>query len=212
MRTLGKEQSREQERLGLERIIFFSDAVFAIAITLLALELRVPDLPIDRAAAELPQQLLAMTPKFIGYLLSFLIIGSYWITHHRDFQFIQRYDRRFIWINLLLLMFVAFLPFPTALLGNYPGQQLTVTFYAATLAATGFVKALLWWYASRRHRLIDPALDPHRVALIARRSLITPLVFSFSILVAVFNPFLAMWSWSLVGIAIWLTSSDTVAG
>ncbi len=202
----------ERERIGLERIIFFSDAVFAIAITLLALELRVPDIPLNEAAVQLPQRLIEMTPKFISNLLSFLIIGSYWITHHRDFQFIERYDRRLIWINLLLLMCVAFLPFPTALLGNFPAQQFTVTFYAATLAATGFVKALLWWYASRRHRLITVALEPHRIALITRRSLITPLVFSLSILVAVFNPLVAMWSWGLVGVAIWLTSSDTVGG
>ncbi len=205
------DQSSKREQLGLERIIFFSDAVFAIAITLLALELRVPDIPLNQAA-ELPQRLIEMTPKFVSYLLSFLIIGSYWITHHRDFQFIQHYDRRLIWINLLLLMFVAFLPFPTAMLGNYPATQFTVTFYAATLAATGFSKSLLWWYASRGHRLIDPALDPLLISHIIRRSLITPFVFLFSIIVAIFNPLVAMWSWGLVGVAIWLTSSDTVGG
>lgn len=205
-------QSSEREQLGLERIIFFSDAVFAIAITLLALELRVPDLPMDQAAAQLPTLFVEMTPKFLSYVLSFLIIGSYWITHHRDFQIIQHYDRRLIWINLLLLMFVAFLPFPTAMLGNYPATQFTVTFYAASLAALGFVNALLWWYASRNHRLVDPALESQRITLITRRSLIAPFVFLFSILVAIFNPLIAMWSWSLVGVAIWLTSSDTVGG
>ncbi len=199
-------------KFALDRIIFFSDAVFAIAITLMALDLRVPEMPLSQAATDLPQQVAAMTPKFISYILTFLIIGSYWVSHHRDFQYIKRYDRRLIWINLLLLMFVAFLPFPNGLLGNYPAPQFTVTFYAASLAAIGFVKALLWWYASRNYRLIDRSLDPRRVARITRRSLIAPFVFLFSIVVASFNPLIAMWSWGLVGAAIFLTSSDTIGG
>lgn len=199
-------------KLALDRIIFFSDAVFAIAITLMAIDLRVPEMPISQAATYLPQQVLEMTPKFISYMLTFLIIGSYWVAHHRDFQYIKRYDRRLIWINLLLLMFVAFLPFPNSMLGSYPAQQFTVMFYAGSLAAIGLVKALLWWYASKDFRLIDKSLDPRRVALITRRSLIAPLVFLFSIVVAIFNPFVAMWSWGLVGVAIFLTSSDTIGG
>lgn len=199
-------------KLALDRIIFFSDAVFAIAITLLALELRVPEMPLTQVATEMPQRLTTMIPKFIGFVLSFLIIGSYWVAHHRDFQHIRRFDRRLIWINLLMLMLIAFLPFPTALLGNYPAQQITVTFYAASLAAVGLVKAGLWWYASHRHRLIDQSLEVKRIDLITRRSFIVPLVFLFSILVAAFNPLAAMWSWGLVGGAIFFTSSDTVGG
>lgn len=199
-------------KLALDRIIFFSDAVFAIAITLLALELRVPEMPMSAVASQMPQHLAELTPKFVSFVLSFLIIGSYWVTHHRDFQYIVKFDRRLIWINLMLLMCVAFLPFPTALLGSYPAQQITVTFYAASLAAVGFVKALLWWYAASHHRLIDRALDPHRIMLITRRSIIAPLVFLFSIVIAAFNPLVAMWSWGLVGIAMILTTSDTIGG
>ena len=72
-------------KLALDRIIFFSDAVFAIAITLLALELRVPDMPTSQVAAEMPQRLAGMMPKFVSFILSFVIIGSYWHAHHRDF-------------------------------------------------------------------------------------------------------------------------------
>ena len=187
-------------KLALERIVFFSDAVFAIAITLLALELRVPEMPVDQVAAQMPLRLAEMTPKFISFILSFLIIGSYWAAHHRDFQYIKRYDQRLIWINLVLLMFVAFLPFPTAMLGSYPAQQFTVTWYAACLALMGFVRAWLWWYASRNYRLIDKELAPARVARLNRRGLIVPLIFLLSIVVAMFNPMVAMWSWGLVGL------------
>ncbi len=187
-------------QLALDRIIFFSDAVFAIAITLLALELRVPEMPINQVATQMPRELAAMTPKFISFILSFLIIGSYWAAHHRDFQYIKRYDQRLIWINLLLLMFVAFLPFPTAMLGNYPAQQFTVTLYAACLALMGFVRAWLWWYASKNYRLIDRELDPRRIARLNRRGLIVPLIFLLSIVVAMSNPLVAMWSWGMVGV------------
>jgi uncharacterized membrane protein len=191
-----------EEKLGLERIIFFSDAVFAIAITLLALELRVPDLPVDRVAAEMPGRLLEMWPKFLSYVLTFLIVGVYWVAHHRDFQYIKRHNPPLIWINLLLLMSVAFLPFPSALLGTYPGQQITVTFYAVCLATVGFLKALMWWYASNCQRLVDSSLDPRESAHILRRSLVAPLVFLVSILIALFNPTLAMFSWSLAVLAV----------
>jgi uncharacterized membrane protein len=194
------EQQSADNKQALDRIVFFSDAVFAIAITLLALELRVPEMPIEDVAARMPQQLAAMTPKFISFILSFLIIGSYWVSHHRDFQYIKRYDQRLIWINLLLLMLVAFLPFPTAMLGNYPAQQYTVNLYAGCLALMGLVRAWLWWYASRNHRLIDPELDPHTIARLNRRGLIVPMIFLFSIILAIFNPLVAMWSWGIVGV------------
>ncbi len=189
-------------KLALDRIIFFSDAVFAIAITLLALELRVPEMAMSQVAVEMPQRLAEMTPKFISFLLSFLIIGSYWVAHHRDFQYIKRFDRRLIWINLLLLMLVAFLPFPTAMLGNYPAQQITVTFYAASLALVGLVKALLWWYASHQRRLIDDQLDAQRITLLTQRGFFAPAIFLFSIVIAMFNPLVAMWSWGLVGLTL----------
>ena len=189
------------DKQALDRIVFFSDAVFAIAITLLALELRVPEMPIDQVATQMPVQLASMTPKFFSFILSFLIIGSYWAAHHRDFQYIKRYDQRLIWINLLLLMFVAFLPFPTAMLGNYPAQQYTVTLYAGCLALMGFVRAGLWWYASRNYRLIDRELDSRKISRMDRRGLIVPLIFLLSIVVAAFNPFVAMWSWGLVGVS-----------
>jgi uncharacterized membrane protein len=103
------------------------------------------------------------------------------------------YYQRLIWINLVLLMFVAFLPFPTAMLGNYPAQQYTVTLYAGCLALMGFIRAWLWWYASRNYRLIDKELDSRKIARLNRRGLIVPLIFLLSIVVAMFNPLVAMW-------------------
>jgi hypothetical protein len=87
------------------------------------------------------------------------------------------------------------------MLGNYPAQQYTVTLYAGCLALLGIVRAGLWWYASRNHRLVDPQLDAHTINRMNQRGLVVPLIFLLSIVVAAFNPLVAMWSWGLVGLS-----------
>ena len=114
----GKQASSEQDQLGLERLLFFSDAVFAIAITLLALEIRLPSLEGSLTNDQLFQDLLAIWPKYFSYALSFLVIGAFWMGHHRKFRFILRYDTNLILLNIFLLMGVAFIPFPTTVIGE----------------------------------------------------------------------------------------------
>ncbi len=106
----------EQRHRGdreLDRIVFFSDAVFAIALTLLVLDIKVPEIPDDLVADELPAQLLALWPKYFGYVLSFVVIISFWNIHHSIFSGISGYDRGIIWLNTIFLMFVAFVPLPS---------------------------------------------------------------------------------------------------
>jgi len=94
------------------------------------------------------------------------VIGLYWYTHHLMFQHIRRWDGGLILINLVLLMFVAFLPFPVALFGAFRRNPIAVAFYTSSIALTGLVQSLLWWYASAKHRLVDPAMEPRRVRFI----------------------------------------------
>ncbi|MCA9908698.1 MAG: DUF1211 domain-containing protein, partial [Anaerolineae bacterium] len=102
-------EDEEQNRLGLERLIFFSDAVFAIAITLLALEIRLPPSTEEALSDQaLLDALLALGPRYLAYALSFWIIGAFWIAHHRRYRTINRYDGRLLQLNLLLLMVLAF--------------------------------------------------------------------------------------------------------
>ena len=131
------EPSGENRRsFELERIVFFSDAVFAIAITLLVLDIKVPEIPERLVAQELPEALAALWPKFLSYVLSFVVILFYWTAHHRIFHAIKDYDWNLIWLNSLFLMCIAFLPFPTALLGEYGNHQLPVVIYAGSVAIT----------------------------------------------------------------------------
>jgi uncharacterized membrane protein len=103
----------------LDRIIFFSDGVFAIAITLLVIGLKAPSVPSLVSDSTLTHRLLDKWPRVATYALSFAVIGLYWIGHHRAFAHVRRFDYRLILLNLLFLGLIAFLPFPNEVLGRY---------------------------------------------------------------------------------------------
>ena len=191
------------DHVGLERLIFFSDAVFAIAITLLALEIRVPDTVATPTDDQLLTQLLNLWPKYLAYVISFLVIGTFWVAHHRRFRYIRRYDRRLLWINLLLLMCIAFIPFPTGVISEYTGRTATI-FYALTMIATGLLSGAVWWHAAWHDRLIDPALDRQQRHYERLAPLVIPGIFLFSIGLAFIDTQLAKFSWGLTLPAAWL--------
>ena len=122
----------------LERLVFFSDAVFAIAITLLVIEIHVPHLGgMSNAAAA--SELLNLWPSFFGFVLSFLVIGRFWIGHHNAFTMIDHYDGRLAWPNLLLLMCIALMPFASAFMSANLGQFVPTLFYNMTLLVTALL-------------------------------------------------------------------------
>ena len=128
----------------LERTVFFSDAVFAIAITLLILDIRVSEMPKEQISAQLPSLVFGLWPRFLSFVVSFLVIGSFWMSHHRMFHYIKRYDGRLLWINLFFLMSIVFLPFPTSVLsaGSEP-QRFAVAFYAGSVSIAGLLGACI---------------------------------------------------------------------
>ncbi len=184
---------------GIERINALSDGVFAIAITLLVLNIEVPnDIPANLVAQELPGRLAALVPDLLSYVVSFLVIGSYWMAHRAIFQGIRALDRVLIWLNFLFLMFVAFLPFPTALLDEYPNYQLPVALYAGSLAVARLPLTTIWWYAAHNRRLIHEHLDARTVWFHRIRGLGIPLVFLLSISISFISITAAIFSWVLL--------------
>lgn len=145
--------------MNLSRFESFSDAVFAIAVTLLVLNFRIPDLPRTAGDGEIIRRLLSLWPDFLGYVTSFIVIGVLWVNHHALFHFLRRVDRYSLVINLLLLMCVAFIPFPTALIARYGGVVPVVILFGLTMTLTGFLFSALWFYAVRRYLNIDMRLD-----------------------------------------------------
>ncbi len=114
------------------RLEAFSDGVFAIVITLLILDIRLPEVSYEN----LPKALFELLPRIVSYVMSFAVIGLYWVGHHQSFRFVSRTDSVFLWMNILLLLFVSFIPFPTSLLGKYPSKEIPVLIYGINLVAT----------------------------------------------------------------------------
>ena len=171
--------SREiRNEISKSRIEILTDGIFAIVMTLLVLEITVPQLTHSEVAAgELPNQLLELWPVIYSYALSFIILGFFWINHHDQFYYIKRANRVFVWINIFYLMSVAFVPFSTALLGEYTDQQISVVIYGINIASAGFWAAVQWWYATKDHRLIDSDLDPTFITIMSRRGIIGIIIY-----------------------------------
>jgi uncharacterized membrane protein len=144
------ESTKQVPLMSLNRFEAFSDGVFAIAVTLLVIEIKPPDLS-QATSSEAVAKLLQVFPHVLSYATSFIVIGVIWINHHALFHFIKRVDRTILVINLLLLMCVAFIPYPTALIGEYRTSLPVVVFYGLTLALTGFAYNALWFYVVRRY-------------------------------------------------------------
>jgi uncharacterized membrane protein len=179
---------------GTERIAFFSDAVFAIALTLLVLDIRVPT---GLSPDELWPALLELWPEFFAFLLTFAILGINWISHHRKFRVIERFDSGLIWINLAFLALVALTPLPTSVLSEYAPDFAAVVFYAVVIAALGVLQLTMWVYAWRRGLVaasVDRPLFRYSIIGIAT----PPAVFLLSIVIALFDPVIAMYSWALI--------------
>jgi uncharacterized membrane protein len=178
-----------------DRIVNLSDGVFAIAITLLILDVRVPDIPESSVAAELPAALLALWPKYLGYLLSFVGISTFWVIHHSIFRSIAAYDRGLVYLNFVFLMVVAFVPFPTSLLGEYGDHRLPVAVYAGTLAVGRLLLTAIHWYSTKNGRLVDEPQDPATVRFFLIRGLTIPAIFLVSIGLSYLSVQAAIWSW-----------------
>ncbi|MDB5077497.1 MAG: hypothetical protein JWO42_3676 [Chloroflexi bacterium] len=164
---------------GTERLLALSDGVFAIAITLLVLNLVPPTVN-----QGLGRALLDMWPSYLSYLMSFLLIGVIWTNHHSMFIHIKRTNQTFLLINIVFLLWVAVLPFPTSLLAKYltvPSEQhLVMAIYAAMFVVGAVLFNVLWWYATYNRRLTSDG--PDTVAI--RRTTVSYYVGPVSYLVA----------------------------
>ncbi len=178
------------------RLLSLSDGIFAFAITLLILNIV---LPFGTSREEVPQALLSLWPKYLAFLISFVVIGLYWMVHLRQFRYIRRIDKGLLWLNLLFLMFIILIPFSTSVLSDFE-ETASVVLYAANMACAGFTATGVWLYAVRR-RLVDERLGRPQVRRGIIMNLIAPGWFTVSIGLAFINASLAAYSWLLIGVA-----------
>jgi uncharacterized membrane protein len=188
-------QAPHEHDTGYERLIMFTDGIFAIAITLLALEIRVPDL---ENTADLGQAIINLLPSIFVFALCFAIVAIFWLAHNTMFRHIERSDSRFMGLCLVYLMLIAFLPVPAGTLGRYGSQSPAVMFFAVTMLLVAVVELVIWKYASFNKQLMNPHVSDAQIKSTTWRTTYVIIVFGVSILIALVSPLVAMLSWMLL--------------
>lgn len=188
-----KTHSHDPESLAFERLLFFSDAVFAIAITLLAIDIRLPPTPHGATFAML---LSSLAPHVIAYVISFFQLAQFWTAHHQLFRHIVRYDSALIWLNMVFLLLIAFLPVPTSALGEMGLTPATVIFLALCLTLLGLAELAVWLHASRG--LLGEHVSERNRRGTTIKIVIVAAVFAASIGIAPFSPVAAVLFWFLI--------------
>jgi len=169
------------------RLEALTDAVFAIVMTLLVLELSIPEIAHPSLQAELPRRLIKLWPKLYSYVLSFIVLGLLWRLHHLAFHSIKRSDNVLVWLNIIFLMFVALIPFSTSLLGNYGTEQIPVVVYAINVLLALVMRLIIWAYATGKYRLVDRDINPRLVKFDNLRSMGVCLAFMLVIGISFIN-------------------------
>jgi len=173
------------------RVEAFSDGVFAIAITLLILEIRVPHLPPEAGSGALAAALRALWPSFVAFVASFGAILTMWINHHEFFRFLHRVDRPFLYSNGFLLLLVTFVPFPTALVAAYldrPGAEAAMAFYCGTYVLINVAYNLLWYTGARERRLVRDGVPEKALRRIRNSYLMAFPIYLGATLVSFWSP------------------------
>lgn len=168
--------------LGKNRIEALSDGVFAIVMTLLILEIRVPNLPGNAANLVLLPELLKLWPKFFAYFVSFVSLGVFWVGHHRMYHAIRRVDSVILWLNVLFFMFVSMLPFSTSLLNAFRQSQVAPLFFGANLAVIGWVLWAQWLYAGLHRELLAAFVSDEYLRRVKFRTFMIPLMTTLTML------------------------------
>jgi uncharacterized membrane protein len=177
-----------EESKDTGRVEAFSDGVFAVAITLLVLNIHVPDNNRLLLDSEFWGYLGGQWPELLAFVTSFATIGIMWINHHRLFTHIKHVDTNLLAFNLLLLLVIVFIPFPTALLAqyvHYPQYHAAALLYSATNIFLAICFNLLWRYASRENRLLDKRSDPRAVQAITNQYRFGPLFYVAAFILAI---------------------------
>lgn len=172
--------SELKKEFQLERMILFSDAVFAIAITLLVLEIKVP--AVDRKIATdqmLLEQLDEMIPKFVGFFISFFIIGLYWTIHHRMFGYVINYTKKLLWLNLVFMLAVVLMPFSTAFYSEFIIRLLNVPaiIYVSNIVFLGIMNFILWRYINKPKDQLAEGISAEDKKYFSFRAITVPVMF-----------------------------------
>lgn len=167
------------------RLETLADGIFAIAMTILVLELRIPE---STAPADLGTQLAHLAPRFATFVISFVVLGVYWFAHHQTFHFLVRVNRTLVWLSILFFMGAALVPFVASVLGEFPQHPLALGLYGLVLSLLAAVGYVIWWYITGDRGLVDENLDPDLVRKVRTWIAIGPLVSLVAVGLAFVSP------------------------
>ncbi|MBN2168824.1 MAG: DUF1211 domain-containing protein [Actinobacteria bacterium] len=191
--TTGK--NIENNRRQVDRIASFSDAVFAVAITLLVLNIEIPDIPEKLVNQELASDIAALWPHILALILSFVIIGFLWISHHNLFKYIEKQNGSLLWINMAILLSIVLLPFSTNVISEYGNTKIGVIIYAANYAAACLLFAAMWYFITKSPVLVSGDFNVEMGKHASASFLLVGTVFLVSIGLALVNPQIAEYFW-----------------
>lgn len=183
-----------KKEFQLERMILFSDAVFAIAITLLVIELKVPEIDTaELTEGKLLQALAHLLPKFFGFIISFMFIGIYWTVHHRLFGYVVNYTPKLLRLNLLFLFAVALMPFSTAFYSEYVMKHVLtpVIFYTANIILLGLFNLFMWRHIGNPAKKLSEGLSRSDAKYYSFRAIVVPAMFTLIAFVYLVNPYIS---------------------
>jgi TMEM175 potassium channel family protein len=178
--------------IGKNRIEALSDGIFAIVMTLLILEFHVPNLPPNAPNVDVAPALVALWPKFVSYIVTFVSLGFFWVGHHIMYHAIRRADRTLLWLNIFFFMFVSLLPFSTSVLNAFPEAFIAPLFFGANLAMIGWILFFQWHYASSQPDMLANFVSVEFCTRVRSRMLIVPVATTLTV-------FICFWS---VGISL----------
>lgn len=193
-----KQQLSKDSTLSTQRLEAFSDSVFAIVITLLFYNLRVPQIGNPEDWRELLNELYKGAPKFVGIVLSFIFVASFWVSHHQFFRTLKQTTRGLLWLNVIFLFLVCFVPFPAEVMTEHPQNKTAVVFFGATILLTSIMFSALRYYAWIKHAEISSAINQKQIHQALYRSLLLVGLHAATFILAFFFPTVAIVLYVLV--------------
>jgi len=183
--------------IKLEHVISFSDAVFAFAITFMALSVDIPDLPTDLTQSELLDKLFDLYPQFESYIISFAVIAIFWVSYHQVFNHIKGSHITIVYLNLLFLLLITLLSLSTSLVINYGTYQIPYIIYCSLVIMTSLLLALIWWYATK-NKYLDKNLHSFFIKGVMANLMSIPIIFTISIIISFINLNIAQYFWLVI--------------
>jgi uncharacterized membrane protein len=194
---------------GTSRIEAFSDGVFAVSLTLLVLDLRVPQMQDGIALHDSIKIVLALFPQFLSFAISFAVVAIFWVNHHHLFHILERSDRKLLWLNNLLLFWLSVIPFPTAFIGKYPQLPIASIVYGIVLFLTATTFTVMYAYAACAKSLMYEWVTEETRKSGIKKGIIGPALYLFSVIIAPFSTHIAIFTFILLPIFYFLPQRIT---